>query len=1417
MALGCCITSTVYAATPPTSLTEASTEASTEVSEETTETTTESSDTENSRLKEIRVLNNQFSNYDFKSQYSQEALEHLAGDRKYVLDLGEQNQNLQGLSQELSWLISNNIISRNVQLSANDCNFVSTDYTKPITKTELYTALYKSYDGVLESRPYLFKNTDDSVWVLSSANVYELYLKKCLDKGLISEADLSTEAGKNFIEAYKALSTNGSKANIVWDNTLQATDDVTVFGASHDLSAGKLVDKIPAYFGKEDMLTYEALNVIAEYLRVSEKDMSNLESSIISYKYGVSYVANVDEETAKNIEFLIAKGVLDYDDPNFLSRLFCQFSYEDAYKILYRVANTDARLNFSEVQLTDNDNFWKSEGFYADRLSITEATVLPEVKTITAEYWDELLRNDTQTSKPEKEEENGNSHNTFINDILGYNESWLMIAHAAEMQTFTVIKMFDTQYDYQYKDIAISELSTSENKPEEFVSYEEHTFGSGDDTSNMAKVTFRVQAKDYATAVLMIDNNITIENNLKSTDSKSYTTISSNGEEITLIPATTLQTSMSDISIVEDKVLMNNVTGVTAVFLPEAGYALVGNRVIRSDKLIVTDTSDQIYYNLEVLCYLLGNTYLSSLTDKELFVCNALQNEMTVPVYGSNENELCKTYVVDVGQGDSAAKYYNVDNVDQGINCLTRKFRVNESDVYLKVEWEYVVPDVEALSQFLDNNFLGQGNTHIGNNRQTETSYLTLKDVNETIYTRPSDTELQEWWDSNISVSNSLANFMYGTAGVEYVKSGYLVPSLTILRKNSVSDNAISTLFTSNGFTLDSIGLQYCGSTTNWWQTYYSAETMQNSSMKALAQNSRKCEILNYQDSASGSSAENYFITKAAVLYQAVDSNDLLEYRQDKIFLKTRVSESSVEIAAGTTFTYNGNEWLYQGTRTINGASYYVVQPNFTISQFCHRTIYNTEEYGILPYYSNGHLNLDNSASVQMLFANAKTNVNSLYQTYFNTTAPIGVYNTGTDLFGCTKDDVAQFFTVSIETNAWYVNDSKLIDKRGTEVTPALNTVFNKYQQKDVNFVPKLYIPTGNWFFYGTAGNYSIMNGPLATSLGMNHVFTTGIMQSVKDSIIYKYTNTVPVKDLVNEQVILINDVRYKVTTGKNGEKVLVSEPIRNSGLVQSLKTTSDETETLNAIKRYLFTGIRVNCGGTDYYLSSFIKSGTVGDLNNPNSTSGVLYEKSGKRYVYVDAGAVMQSPDTQSPQSVCVSIILEDGLYARPTTSKMNTFVLLMVSSITPNTEVDNIPFYSESLSYASDTVTSVSLETSTYYVSQLFKEVKQGYKKMMRQAFAGDVITVIWMFVFYLSVYLAIISWIMYFILTKGYTRKFFEVLTVPTGNNGYLRKGFDLIKILTFGIYNIDMEPTVGRTVVTSFVSFFVSYAIVFWQPF
>lgn len=147
MAFSCCLASTIYAASPPTSITEASTEATDVV---TTEATTESSDTENSRLKEIRLLNNQFSNYDFKSRYSQDDLEYLAGERKYVLDLGEKNQNLQGLSQELSWLISNDIISREVQLSDNDCNFLSTDYTKPITKTELYTALYKSYDGVLE-------------------------------------------------------------------------------------------------------------------------------------------------------------------------------------------------------------------------------------------------------------------------------------------------------------------------------------------------------------------------------------------------------------------------------------------------------------------------------------------------------------------------------------------------------------------------------------------------------------------------------------------------------------------------------------------------------------------------------------------------------------------------------------------------------------------------------------------------------------------------------------------------------------------------------------------------------------------------------------------------------------------------------------------------------------------------------------------------------------------------------------------------------------------------------------------------------------------------------------------------------------------------------------------------------------------
>ena len=74
-----------------------------------------------------------------------------------------------------------------------------------------------------------------------------------------------------------------------------------------------------------------------------------------------------------------------------------------------------------------------------------------------------------------------------------------------------------------------------------------------------------------------------------------------------------------------------------------------------------------------------------------------------------------------------------------------------------------------------------------------------------------------------------------------------------------------------------------------------------------------------------------------------------------------------------------------------------------------------------------------------------------------------------------------------------------------------------------------------------------------------------------------------------------------------------------------------------------------------------------------------------------------------------------------------------------------------------------------------------------MMKEAFKGDLISLFEFFAFSLAGYLAVISWIMYAILTRDIGRKAFEAITVYVRGVG--RRGFDLIKLLIAFIRKIS----------------------------
>lgn len=463
---------------------------------------------------------------------------------------------------------------------------------------------------------------------------------------------------------------------------------------------------------------------------------------------------------------------------------------------------------------------------------------------------------------------------------------------------------------YEYSGISISKLVADKSSWTQEISdakQDNITTVDGDDlTVNI--ITFKVQAKNYATAVMYVDNNISLDSDLNVTQAVGYTTVSDDNEEITLISEDTIRESLPNITIVEDKVLTNTVTGAQAVILTDTGYALVGNQIIVSDTLMETDINGKVYYNLDIICCLLSNAQLRSLTTKELYIVENAKSEKTVDFYSSLDVMLGQVYTLKRGN----TRYYNASNIS-GVSKLIRKFTVIDGDdkipVYFILNLSYVVPSLELFENYKLDSFNDSDNS--------------LAKMSEIFYTKPTTTALADWWDSNYGMTNSLCNFMYGTKGVEYVKSGYVVPSMVVLRTSAIKDNTISSIFTSNGFQPDATTKKYCESSTKWWKKYY-GNCMSTDYLNALANQTRTIKFYDGKKSGSGMDyGSKFYVTDSGIVYESVGADDRITYKDKSLRIRTRTS-SQVTINKDTVFSYGGNEWIFLGT-TADGSKYKII------------------------------------------------------------------------------------------------------------------------------------------------------------------------------------------------------------------------------------------------------------------------------------------------------------------------------------------------------------------------------------------------------------------------------------------------------------------------------------------------------------
>ncbi len=697
----------------------------------------------------------------------------------------------------------------------------------------------------------------DKLFIVSP-NVTELYIKSFLDKGILNSKNLDNDYlnSKNLIKDREDLkqifSSYGTISDIeyqlypayapelgsyekssgishIYFKPMLTTDLDLLWGKRYTIDGNTIsLTGDDAFFEKEEMTTMDGLKFIEAILRVTEGDMTNTEAQIVSYKYGANFINSLSGSDKNTVMYLTAKGILNFENFEEYTFLYEPFQKEFAFVLLYRVANSAARKNFSEIQLTDSDNFWIGKGYgsYQKTVKTPNISLIQNYKDSNGD----LTVNPVLTSGKRTDEKNllsllpsvenarviieGDSFyiqqeyssyeqesniETYAENNLFFERNSPFAAKAdavsdKENQIIIVEKLLDDPYKYLYDKKSIVSGSVPAMKEQRSLINDELKSPKSSDDIKSVKydkncdqyiVSFEVVASDATAALQLVDSKLeAISDNLM--DKKKINVVSKvleNGENITLVGKDSLSILDPELQVVSDKVLLNRRTGTRAIILEEQNIALVGNEIIEvgEDALMIIDNDNKIYYNLDIISSLLSNTALSSISSKDFYSCYDIQPETYKDVYTERGDKISTAIVgkytystIEQGETVKARKsFINISQLSTGSNTLIKEVtkKTKEGiDVTFKVivEWELKLPDssIEIQKDWVKADI-----------------NPTLETINKFFYTRPSDDmkELQDYWDNNIGISNALANVMYGTNSQDYITCGYLVPNITFL------------------------------------------------------------------------------------------------------------------------------------------------------------------------------------------------------------------------------------------------------------------------------------------------------------------------------------------------------------------------------------------------------------------------------------------------------------------------------------------------------------------------------------------------------------------------------------------------------------------------------------------------------------
>ena len=1497
-------------------------------------------------------LNNNNKNTDYKIDYQD--FVDLLPELQYSSDYAESycnkspTRSIDGVSKYESYLIENDQLSRPVNIGFTDnvgmtVQQIDWDDSALLTKTELYTTLYKIYFGVIPSRTLAFntpsvrtingvtqnvhlvehyklkkdyyvtaKFEEGDYYLYNSPDVYELYLTKLLEKGFIKEEDIGDTT---FLDEYHKLENNNSYYP-EWFNTgsVYYKPGKDALGHSFNTTSSGCTYVGHSYFKDESLTVIEALDIIEQFLRDSDKQISDLEASVISYKYGVVYLDSLTSADSKTLAYLIAAGIVDFenevtstakigddittlgdnsdaphesdadnlddnqnnqnptenpvtpnkkddeeeedpDDPTFsiASEMYDKITRKEAYKLLYRVANKAARFDFSKITLTDQEAFWQSKGYSYDNIKLydDESYSLPDMRVVSA----------TSTITEDIAFEDTTKDLSFFDKVKKFflgdsSDSHDLVdgqtVYAAKNSGYVVEVYADTAHTYTYDDVQIRDgLTTDEIE---------------DLDSNVSVVTtpdasyydlkFSVSASDKSQAIAIVNAKLICED----LDTKGAQTVSGvtkvtsdNGDSITLLSEDAIKKSMSEIKVINDSTLANSVTGTTAMFLPDSGYALIGNKIVVSPDIMVKDSDGTIYYNLEVLCALMSNTYLSKINGATSVVSTITTDEQLYDVVSLSGAHLEKNYVTSIEAeggtgGVSAGTMYNVDTLTRASNCIVRTFNniseknsagnTSTSDITMIVQWDLVVPPGAGISSETYND---------------SADNLTFEKATEILTTKPKDKQLAEWWDLNLGMSNALANFMYGTQNTTYFNCGYLVPSVTVLSEygnrgdgnsttnvkhetGALSDAQLNNFFdgssnpTGDKIVPLSFGKNYTnkffdGSTENWWSKFYGNSV--NSLVKNLILNANFTNLAGTQifkgGSANGSGVADgtafgndhqYIVLKNGKVFRDASKNTDLDVSQGTKTIRVRDTSDKVVVdptSYNTKVTVGNCVFMYVSTETFGGKSYYRLVPYSDTSGngLFYKAVLKKTDHPSDSYVQNLDNYCDSGGNSIFDYETA------LYKAFGMNAVPTEVTNVSKKYRFMALDDV-QNFAENVLYGSVSGNNNKIdkfyIYKRDNDGNLSLTTEGNnaaiiKDCTTPINFMVSVYLPISDYYFANNNGSISIENNTVIPVVGSG-IYYTSLNNMIRDNILLKLNGVVSINDLDVGNQVFIGSTVY---TKEKGDK-FSSSAIADSSVVQNYTNAyfSNNPQSMASALLSTFNSQSIYTAGRAVNLTSFVRSIDLGKqiVDEPLC----LFSKGDKPY-YTDANGEVQKYENSLVDmvtKVSMTVKFDDRLKCIPLNNDSTVYQLLYSSDSYASSGLEDLPFYPDYSLNANNGELGVTWKTSEFKLAQFITSIKDDFLKTYREGFSTGIVGLLKMIAVTILMWLIFVSWIGYVILHYGIGLPIFTAIAEP---NPYgFRNGLDLIKILSLGVYDINDDPSFARMLVLSFIFFILMYVLV-----